>query len=283
MRLVVCVKAVPDPGIPVGTGPGDPVWDPASWLWDLNPPDGAALAVAVGLRGAEGPVTAVSLGPQAPRALRRALASGADRAVQLADRSWEDVDIVTTARILAEAIRHLGFDVVLCGHTAVDGQGESLAAALAGFLECPLASPVVEAWQEADALMARTRLPRGRRACLSPRLPAVLAVEGTASRVCATLPVYLRALTAPLEVWDASNLNVGAVTPQVTRLSLGPPRARPKKIFTPDSRLSAAERLRQMMTGGRVEKKAELFTGTPAQAAEHILGALRKEGVIQIH
>ena len=34
------------------------------------------------------------------------------------------------------------------------------------------------------------------------------------------------------------------------------------------------------MTGGRVEKKTELFTGTPAQAAEHILGALRREGSI---
>ncbi len=280
MQMIVCVKAVPDPGIPVGTGPGDPAWDPPSWLWDLNPPDGAALAVAAGLRGAEDAVTAVSLGPQAPRALRRALARGADRAVHLADRSWEDLDIVTAARILAAAVGRLGFDVVLCGQAAVDGQAESLAAVLAGFLECPLVSPVVEAWREADALVARTRLPRGRRARLSPRLPAVLAVEGVPSRVDATFPAHFRALTVPLETWDASTLSLDAVGPRVTHLGLGPPRSRPKKIFTPDSRLSAAERLRQMMTGGRVEKKSEHFTGTPGQAAEHILGALRREGVV---
>lgn len=280
MRLVVCVKAVPDPGIPVGTGPEDPAWDPASWVWDMNPPDAAALAVAAGLRGTQGTVTAISLGLQAPRALRRALALGADRAVLLADRGGEDLDIVTTARILAAAIGRLGFDAVLCGYASVDGQGESLAAVLAGFLECPLVSPVVEAWREADALVARTRLPRGRRARLSPRLPAVLAVEGTPSRAEAPFPIHLRALTAPLEVWDVSPLGLGAVAPLVSRLALGPPRPRPKKIFTPDSRLSAAERLRQLMTGGRVEKKAELFTGTGAQSAEYILGALRKEGVI---
>ena len=281
MRLIVCVKAVPDPGIPVGKGPGDPAWDPASWYWDLNPPDGAALAVALGLRGSEDNITAVSLGPHAPRALRRALALGADRAVHLADRSWEDLDIVGTARILSEAIRRLGFDLVLCGHAAVDEQGESLPAALAALLDCPLLTPVVEARQEADGLVARTRLPHGRRARLSPRLPAVLAVEGTVPRENASLPVYLQALTTPLLVWDASGLGIGGVAPRVARLSLGFPRPRPKKIFTPDSRLSAAERLRQMMTGGRVEKKADLFTGTPAQAAEHILGALRKEGVTQ--
>jgi electron transfer flavoprotein beta subunit len=202
--------------------------------------------------------------------------------LHLTDRAWEDLDIVTAAHILAEAIGRLRFDLVLCGHAAVDEQGESLPAVLAGFLECPLLSPVVEAWQEADALVARTRLPHGRRARLSPRLPAVLAVEGTAPRVNVSLPIHLRALMTPLEVWDASSLSVGGVAPRVTRLSLGPPRPRPKKIFTPDSRLSAAERLHQMMTGGRVEKKAELFTGTPAQAAEHILGALRKEGIIRI-
>ncbi|MEK7221130.1 MAG: hypothetical protein AAB253_08025 [candidate division NC10 bacterium] len=280
MRLIVCVKAVPDPGIPVGAGPGDPAWDPASWLWDMNPPDGAALTVAASLRGTEGTVTAVSLGAHAPQALRRALAWGADRAVLLADRGGEDLDIVTTARILAAAAGRLGFDAILCGHAAIDGQGESLPAVLAGFLECPLVSPVVEAWREADALVARTRLPRGRRALLQPRLPAVLAVEGTPPRVDATLPVHLQALTAPLDVWDVSSLGLGAVAPQVSRLDLGPPRPRPKKIFTPDSRLSAAERLRQLMTGGRVEKKTELFTGTGAQSAEHILGALRRERII---
>lgn len=280
MRLITCVKAVPDPGIPVGTGPGDPAWDPASWIWDLNPHDGAALTVAAGLRGTTGTVTAVSMGSHAQRALRRALAWGADRAVLLADRAGEDLDIVTTARALAAAIGRLGFDVVLCGHATVDGQGESLAAVLAGFLECPLVSPVVEAWREADALVARTRLPRGRRARLSPRLPAVLAVEGTPPRLDATLPDHLRALTAPLDVWDVSGLGLGPGGPRVAELGLGAPRPRPKKIFTPDSRLSAAERLRQLMTGGRVEKKAELYTGTPAQAAEHILGALRREGII---
>jgi len=280
MRLIVCVKAVPDPGIPVGAGPGDPAWDPASWVWDLNPPDGVALAAAARLRGTEGTVTAVSVGPHAARALRRALAWGADRAVRLADGGGEDLDIVTTARILSAAIGRLDFDVVLCGQAAVDGQGESLPAVLAGFLECPLVSPVVEAWREANALVARTRLPRGRRALLQPRLPAVLAVEGTPPRTEATLPVYLQALTVPLVVWDIATLGIDAVAPQVTQLGLGAPRPRPKKVFTPDSRLSAAERLRQLMTGGRVEKKAELFTGTPAQSAEHLLGALRREGII---
>ncbi len=279
MRLVVCVKAIPDPGIPVGTGPGDPAWDPDSWVWELNPTDGAALALAARLRGPEGTVTAVSLGPQAPCALRRALAWGADRVVHLTDRRWEDLDIVTTAHILAAAVERLGCDAVLCGQIASDGQGASLPAVLAGFLECPLVSPVLEAWLEAESLIARIRLPRGRRARLSARLPAVLAVEGMPPRKETSLPVYIQALTAPLEVWDISKLEVGAVAPQVTRLGLGPPRPRPKKIFTPDSRLSAAERLRQLMTGGRAEKKTDLFTGTPGQAAEHVVGALRREGV----
>jgi electron transfer flavoprotein beta subunit len=280
MRLVVCVKAVPDPGIPLGTGPGHPAWDPSSWGWELNPSDGSALALALQLRGPAGTVTALSLGMQAPRALRRAVAGGADQAILLADQVWEDPDILMTARILAAAASRVGCDAVLCGYTTLDGQGGSLPAVLAGFLDCPLVSPVVEAWVEASGLVVRTRLARGRRARLTPRLPAVLAVDGTPHRMEVSLPAHIRALTAPLEVWDDSTLGLGSCATHVTYLGLEPPRPRPKKIFTPDSRLSAAERLRQLMTGGRKEKQGELFTGSPGQAAEHILGALRREGII---
>ena len=79
----------------------------------------------MGLRLAEatgGTVTLISMGPTGrAQGIRQALAMGADRAVIVDDETLEGADALTTARILAAAAGHTGFDLVICGTESTDG------------------------------------------------------------------------------------------------------------------------------------------------------------------
>jgi hypothetical protein len=57
-----------------------------------------------------------------------------------------------------------------------------------------------------------------------------------------------------------------------------PPRPRPRKVFTPDSRLDAFERIQQLLMGSRVEKKGSMLTGSVDSQVDGILSFLKEHG-----
>jgi electron transfer flavoprotein beta subunit len=142
MRVVVCVKPVPDPkhwnrlqldpktrtlvrkGIP-GT---------------INPLDRNALELALSLRDREGgEVIVVSMAPpDAGPVLKEALAMGADRALLLSDPAFAGADTLATAYILSAGVETLeGFDLLVCGDQTIDGGTAQVSAQLAEFLRVP--------------------------------------------------------------------------------------------------------------------------------------------------
>src|SRR5688572_20145079 len=122
MKVVVCVKQIPDPATPYaleeGTGwlirPDDQILD-----------DTDRYGVEMGLQIAqanEGTVTLVSMGPAGnSQGVRQALAMGADKAVIVDDSPLRGADALTTARVLAAAIEAEGFDLVIAGTESTDG------------------------------------------------------------------------------------------------------------------------------------------------------------------
>ncbi|MFC4555945.1 electron transfer flavoprotein subunit beta/FixA family protein [Georgenia faecalis] len=141
MRIVVCVKHVPDlqseraldsRGFTV-RGEDDV----------LNELDENAVEAAVSLAEEHGgEVVAVTMGPaDAVDALRRALQMGAHSAVHIDDDALAGSDVVGTARVLAAAVRAIGaedpVDLVVTGMAAMDGLTSMLPAALAACLELP--------------------------------------------------------------------------------------------------------------------------------------------------
>jgi hypothetical protein len=56
-----------------------------------------------------------------------------------------------------------------------------------------------------------------------------------------------------------------------------PPRPRPKKVFTPDSRLDAFERIQQLLMGSRVEKKGTVLTGSIESQVDGIVSFLKEQ------
>lgn len=140
-KVVVCVKAVPDPK------KGSPSFDPVTktvrrTAQDLvmNLLDRHAVEEALTIRGDfGGEVTVVSMGPpEAVPALKESLALGVDRAVLLSDRAFAGADTLATSRALALGIKRLGeFDMVLAGAESSDGATGQVGAQLAELLGIP--------------------------------------------------------------------------------------------------------------------------------------------------
>ncbi len=142
MRLIVCIKPVPDPkewgrlqmhpetktlireGIPT----------------IMNPLDRNALEAALALKDeVGGEVRVVTMAPPFGRAvLREALAMGADSGVLVSDRIYAGSDTLATSLILSAAIRRMGdFDLVLCGNSSLDGSTAQVPSQLAEMLGIP--------------------------------------------------------------------------------------------------------------------------------------------------
>ena len=119
MKIIVCVKQVPDTSGKVAVNP-DGTLNRASMQTITNPDDMNALEAALKIKDATGcKVVVVTMGP-APAAgmLREALAMGADEAVLVSAREFGGSDTYATSQILAAAINKIGVeadDVVLCG------------------------------------------------------------------------------------------------------------------------------------------------------------------------
>ncbi|MCI9413982.1 MAG: hypothetical protein HFJ79_02230 [Clostridiales bacterium] len=116
MKIVVCVKAVPsclaEPGLP------------DAQVLALNPYDTFALKKLVErIRPHEDTITCLCMGPPHARAaLERCLALGAAEAILLSDSRFSGSDTFATAIVLSAALQRIDFDVVVCGHEAVDGE-----------------------------------------------------------------------------------------------------------------------------------------------------------------
>jgi electron transfer flavoprotein beta subunit len=142
MKVVVCVKEVPDASAPKRI-------DSQSLRLDRSVPGALnefdTHAIEEGLRvkdaGGEGELVAVLMGPErAADSLRKALALGADRAVHVVDEALAGSDLVATSKALAKAVEREEPELVLFGQQAGDSDGAVLWAAVADRLRLPVIS-----------------------------------------------------------------------------------------------------------------------------------------------
>ncbi len=123
MKVVVCVKQIPDPASDYTLEP-DSHWlvRPAEQVLDDTDRYGVEMGLQLAQASDDGTVTLVSMGPVGNmQGIRQALAMGADKAVVVDDAALRGSDALTTARVLAAAIRREGFDLVIAGTESTDG------------------------------------------------------------------------------------------------------------------------------------------------------------------
>jgi len=88
----------------------------------LNEPDEHAVEQArrIACRRLDVQVTALTMGRPGPRAGCAGADPGADQGVHVLDDALHGSDALATSRVLAAAVRRLGFDLVLCGAASAD-------------------------------------------------------------------------------------------------------------------------------------------------------------------
>jgi len=143
MRIIVCIKQVPDTEhlheVKINPETNTLVREGIPAI--INPFD--SNAIEEGLRIKEkfgGEVIVITMGPpQAEKALRDALAMGADKAILITDRKLAGSDTLATSRTLAQAIKKIGnFDLILFGKQAIDGDTAQVGPEVSEILNLPL-------------------------------------------------------------------------------------------------------------------------------------------------
>ena len=152
MRIVVCIKQVPDTvEVKIDPKTGTLIRDGVPSI--INPDDKTGIEAALKLKEElGGTITVMSMGPpQAEVALREALAMGCDEAVLVSAREFGGSDTYATSGILAAALKQVGYDVIITGRQAIDGDTAQVGPQIAEKLLVPQVSyveEVVEATEE---------------------------------------------------------------------------------------------------------------------------------------
>ncbi|MCK4904790.1 electron transfer flavoprotein subunit beta/FixA family protein [bacterium] len=142
MNTIVCIKQVPDSEHiqEVTINPETNTLERNKIPAVINPFDVNAIEEAIRIKEKHGgKVTIVTMGPpQAEEALRTALAMGADEAILLTDMAFAGSDTWATAKTLAKAIEKIGgFDLVIFGKQAIDGDTAQVGPEVAEALSLP--------------------------------------------------------------------------------------------------------------------------------------------------
>jgi electron transfer flavoprotein beta subunit len=286
MRIVVCVHAQADVRDRFTLPPEARSFDGLALVRVTDPSDLAALALARGLTLDKVTITAVSVAPPtAERALREALAYGADEAVRVWSDAFDEASLGGSAVVdaLAPTIGDLAPDLVVCGCRGLEAGYGYVGPALAQRLDCAQVAEVTGLRSDgAEGITVERRLSRGRREVVLPTLPVLLTVDASAVELGSPLlKAAIAAEQAQIRVVDA-----GAPSKPAGDVATGraagvlPPRPRTKK--TAATAVSAKDRMRAMMSGGGGGRpKSKGVIEGPAQAvATEVIDFLAQNGLL---
>jgi electron transfer flavoprotein beta subunit len=213
MNVVVCVKQIPDPANPGQLSP-----DTHTLVRDgkLILDDSDSYGVELGLQLAEasgGEVTLVSMAPHAETSgLRTALAMGAARAILVSDEALAGSDALSTAKVLAAAVRRADPDLVIAATESTDGYTGTVPVQLAELLGLPSVSFAKRLEVSDGSVLADRQTESGYDEVEVP-LPAVVTV--TAGVVEPRYPSFkgiMAAKNKPIEQLGLADLGIDPMT-----------------------------------------------------------------------
>lgn len=209
MKVVVCVKQIPDPASDYSLEPDTHLLvRPNEQVLDDTDRYGVEMGLQLAGADDDGTVTIVSMGPTGNmQGIRQALAMGADKAVLVDDASLRGSDALTTARVLAAAIEREGFDLVIAGTESTDGYSGVVPQMMAELLDVPALTYATSVDVDGDVTIHR-QTASGYDTVTAP-LPALLSV--TAGVVEPRYPTFKGIMDAkkkPVDTLTVSDLGV---------------------------------------------------------------------------
>ena len=162
MKIVVCIKQVPDTNeVKLDPKTNRLIRDGVPSI--INHDDKSGIEAALQLKEkVGGTVTVVCMGPpQADVALREALAMGCDDAYLLSAREFGGSDTCATAIIISTALKKIGYDLVITGRQAIDGDTAQVGPQIAEKLNLPQISYAAEIKKEGSKVLVKRMLEDG--------------------------------------------------------------------------------------------------------------------------
>ncbi|MDY7011636.1 MAG: electron transfer flavoprotein subunit beta/FixA family protein [Planctomycetota bacterium] len=211
MRIIVPIKQVPETNaVRMDEETGTMIREGVEAI--INPLDLYAIELAIRLREEHGgEVVAVSMGPpKAITALREAIAMGCDSAVLISDRAFAGADTWATSYVLSAAIKRIGgYNLIICGERATDGDTGQVGPGIASFLDLPVATYIGKVDTVAGKSCRVHRLVENGYEVLEADLPAVLTVvKEIADPRLPTLRGKQKARKMDIPTWASDDLEV---------------------------------------------------------------------------
>jgi electron transfer flavoprotein beta subunit len=262
MRIVVCIKQVPDTtNIKVDPETGTLKRETAGTV--MNPFD--MYAIEEGLRIKEklgGTVTVVTMGPpMAKDMLKVAIGMGADEAVLLCDRLLAGSDTWATSYALAKTAQKLGCDIILFGKQAVDGDTAQVGPSTAQYMKIPSLTWVKKIREISDKEITVERMMEDGVDVVKAQLPVALTV--------------VKEINEPRLESLKGKMRAKKYEPQMMTLAdIG---GDEKMVGVKNSPTRVAKSWNAVREAG----KAEMIDGDAVQKAENLFGKLKSLGLVK--
>jgi electron transfer flavoprotein beta subunit len=262
MDIVVCVKHVPDTTEAEIAIRGDEKGiEKEGLVFDISEADNYAIEEALLLKEEfDGAITVLTVGPaEADETLRMCLAKGADKAVRLTDDRFQGSDSFATARILAEAIKDMDYDLVLTGVQADDDGSAQVGVTLAEMLDIPHAALVISTEVQDGKMKVHRELEGGLHEVLEIELPVLFTIQtGINEPRYASIFGIRKAMKKQIEVLGLDDLELAeeAVGEAGSKTSL-------VRLFIPV-----------------VTAQATILEGSPEEVSSELVTIFKNEGVI---
>ncbi|HTP01198.1 MAG TPA: electron transfer flavoprotein subunit beta/FixA family protein [Anaerolineales bacterium] len=255
MKIVACIKQVPDSEAKVTASGGQISWGEAPLV--INPFDEYAVEGALLQKEAVGgTVTALCIGPEAGKeALKHALAMGADDTILVSDPALNALDTQGAAQVLAAAIKKIGgVDMVMFGRQTLDDGSGLTAAQTARVLGWPMLGLVGHIKADGGSVTVSRVIEEGRQN-VKANLPAVLSIVQSIGEP--RYPSFMgirKAAKATIPVWSLTDVGATAPAPSVTRSELITPPSREVvvDIIKGDSPAAIADQLADKILAEKV-------------------------------
>lgn len=258
MKIIVCVKQVPDSAAKVVVEDGQVDWGDVPLV--INPWDEYAVEAALAQTEAYGgDVIAISIGGEnAKEALKHALAMGCSQAILVSDQALAQADSQVTSKVLAAAIQKVGdVDLAFLGRQAIDsdtGLTPSQTARILGWPALTLVAAIPEVNPDERKIRVQRSMEEGRQ-IVESSLPAVITVVKDYGEP--RYPSFMgirKASRADIPNWSLSDLGISQVSPAVSWPELMNPPSRDvtTEMITGDSPEEIANTLADKLLAEKV-------------------------------
>lgn len=260
MNIIVCIKRVPDTAdADISIGKSGKDIDRSGLAFDLNEWDSYAIEEAILLKEKlGGTVIVLSLGGEdSNESLRKCLAMGADDAIRLTDPAFAGSDGFATAKVLAEAVRKIPYDLILTGTQAEDDGYGQVGVVMAELLGIPHASLVNRLEVQEKKIKANRELEGGLEEVVEVDLPALLTIQtGINEPRYVSIMGIRKVAKKEIKTLGASDLNL-----------------KPEEVGAPGS----DTQLEKVFLPPVVEG-AQLWEGKPEEIARKVFDILKDKG-----